>query len=68
MSFLNVLTNLTKASVAIVVTPVAVVADVFSLPASAESNKPTFGMTAKMLNAAGNCISEAVKPTEGQTK
>lgn len=59
----SMLTNLTKAAVAVVVTPVAVIADVVTLPASADDfNAGPFDKTAACLKAAGKAFNEAVKP------
>lgn len=62
MSLFNCLTNVVKAGVAVAVAPVALVADIVTLPASAHDNKHPFGKTGKMLNAAADCMNEAVKP------
>lgn len=60
---LSLLTNLTKAAVAVVISPVAVVADVLTLPASSiDPHRGPFDRTAAVLEAAGRCFSEAVKP------
>lgn len=61
MSLFSSLTNVVKAGIAVTVSPVALVADIVTLPGSAVDNKPPFARTAKMLNAAGECISQAVK-------
>jgi hypothetical protein len=54
--------NLLKAAVAVVLTPVAVVADVVTLPASAEDYRRwPFDKTAALLKAAGDNVMEAVK-------
>lgn len=66
MDILNSLTNVAKAGIAVAVSPVAAVADVLTLPSSAYDGRPTFGRTAKLFNAAGQCITEAVKPTTGE--
>lgn len=55
----NILSNLTKAAVAVVVAPVAVVADVVCLPATAFEDTHPFGMTAKLLDNAGKAIDKA---------
>lgn len=56
------LTNLLKAAVALAVTPVAVVADVLTLPASAEHpTRGAFDRTGQMLKAVGDNMKEAVK-------
>lgn len=60
----NMLTNLTKAAAAVVVSPLALVADLATLPASAEDpHRGAFDRTGAMLDAAGDAIAEAVKPT-----
>lgn len=57
----GILGNLTKAVVAVALTPVALAVDIVTLPASAErgENHP-FGRTGDLLNAAGKNISKAV--------
>jgi hypothetical protein len=61
----NILTNLTKAAVAVVLTPVAVVADIVTLPASAEKRGAhPFGKTGALLKAAADAANEAVKPSK----
>lgn len=62
MSILRTFTNLTKAAVAVAVSPVAVVADVLTLPSTAIDGKPAFGKTTTMLRGAGDCMREAIKP------
>lgn len=58
----SVLTNLAKAAAAVAVAPVAVVVDVVTLPASANDwNKGPFDRTAKVLGAAGDAVSKAIK-------
>jgi hypothetical protein len=65
MSFLNLLTNVAKAGVALVAAPVALVADIVTLPASADDPcRGPFERTGKTLNAAGDCMKEAIKPTK----
>jgi hypothetical protein len=59
---MNLLKNLLGAAVATVATPVALVADIVTLPASAYDNTDPFARTSKMLGAVGDCINEAVKP------
>jgi len=59
----SMLTNLTKAAVAVAVAPVALVVDIVTLPDSASSyNKGPFDRTAKVLGAAGDAVSKAIKP------
>jgi hypothetical protein len=61
----NMLTNLTKAAVAVAVTPVAVVADLVTLPASScDLNRGAFDKTASVLNAAKAAFTVAVEPEE----
>lgn len=55
-------TNLLKATVSVALTPVAFVADVFTLPASADNNTPAFEKTGQLLKNAGDCVNEALKP------
>jgi hypothetical protein len=60
---LNMLTNITKAAVAIAVSPVAIVADVLTLPASSmDPHRGAFDRTAAVFKAAGECATEAIKP------
>lgn len=55
--------DLTKAAVATVVTPVALVADVLTLPASAmDPNRGAFDRTEAMLDAVGDNLNKAVTP------
>lgn len=57
------LTNLAKAAAAVVISPAAVVADVLTLPASSlDPHRGPFDRTAKVLNAAGQCAMEAIRP------
>ncbi len=59
---ISLLTNLTKAAVAVAVTPVAVVADILTLPASAEKiNGGPFDKTAATINMATDAFKRAVK-------
>ncbi len=59
------LTNLLKAAVAVVVTPVAIVADILTLPASSlDPYRGPFDRTAKRLEQAGEALDAAVKPEE----
>jgi hypothetical protein len=63
MSIFNTLTNVVKAGVAVVASPVALVADIVTLPGSAcDPNAGPFDRTSSVLNAAGRCIAEAIKP------
>lgn len=52
--------NLLKAAIAVSLTPVAFVADVMTLPASAFRDDHPFGMTGALLKAAGENVSKAV--------
>jgi len=59
----SMLTNLTKAAVAVAVSPVALAVDIVTLPDSASSlDKGPFDRTAKVLGAAGDAVSKAIKP------
>jgi len=54
--------NLVKAGVAVVVSPVALVVDVVTLPATAfEVGRPAFWRTEKLLSVAGENIIKAVE-------
>jgi hypothetical protein len=64
----DILANVVKAGVAVVASPVALVADIVTLPSTALDGKPAFGRTGKMLGAAGDCISEAVRPVGAERK
>lgn len=59
---LNLLSSLTKAAVAVAVTPVAVIADVAKLPSSAYTNDEPFKHTSEMLQAASDNVKKAVDP------
>jgi hypothetical protein len=55
--------NLTKALVSVALTPASVIADVLTLPASAEDPKRgPFDRTEYLLNNAGECVKKAIKP------
>lgn len=58
----KILSSITKAAVAVAVTPLAVVADVVKLPATADSNKHPFQHTKEMMGAAADNIKNAVDP------
>jgi len=59
----GLLTNLTKAAVATALVPVAVVADIVSIPASScDPNSEPFKHTSNILGAASECVMKAVKP------
>lgn len=67
LAVLDALTNLAKAAVAVAVTPAAVLVDVLTLPASSmDPHRGPFDRTAKMANAAGRCITEALRPVTGE--
>ena len=57
----NMLSNLAKATVAVVVTPVAVVADLVTLPASADDGTHPFGYTKGLISQAGKAFDRAVE-------
>lgn len=58
----SMLSNIAKATVAVVVSPVALAVDIVTLPASScDFNRGPFDRTEKMLDAAGKAISDAVK-------
>lgn len=59
MRFLNVVTNVVKAGLAVAVTPAAVVADVLALPSSAYNATHPFQRTGALLDAAGKRILDA---------
>ena len=56
------LTNLLKAAVSVAVAPVAAVVDVVALPSDALDGKDAFSRTGALLDNAGHCVAEAVKP------
>lgn len=57
------LLNILKAATSVALTPVAVVADVLTMPASAErGDAHPFGRTGALLSNAGECIADAVRP------
>ena len=58
----GILGNLTKAVVAVALTPVAVAVDIVTLPASAERGEDhPFGRTAALLDSAGKSVSKAIE-------
>ena len=57
----GILGNLTKAAVAVALSPVALAVDVVTLPASADNGDSPFKRTEKLLGAAGENIVEATK-------
>jgi hypothetical protein len=57
----GILGNLTKAAVSVALTPVAIVVDVVTLPASAERGEDhPFQRTGNLLNSAGKSVSKAI--------
>lgn len=60
---LSMLNNLTKAAVAVAAAPVAVVADILTLPAtSLDPRRGPFDKTAGVLKQASDAFDAAVKP------
>jgi hypothetical protein len=58
-------TNLAKAAAAVAITPAALVADVLTLPASSfDPHRGPFERTTKVLEAAGQCAMEALRPAQ----
>lgn len=57
----GMLEKLTKAAVAIAVTPVAVAVDVVMIPFDAENKSEVFSRTGDLLKSAGDNVSDAVK-------
>jgi hypothetical protein len=61
----TILANLTKAAIAAAVSPVALIADVLTLPASSmDPHRGPFERTAGILNTAGACVVQAIKPQQ----
>jgi hypothetical protein len=59
----GMLKNLTKAVVAVAITPVDAVVDVLTIPeSSCDPHRGTFDRTAKRLQQASDALDEAVKP------
>jgi len=57
----GMLEKLTKATVAVALSPVALAVDIVTLPVSAENGEPhPFGRTEKLLDSAGDNIKKAV--------
>ena len=56
----DILGNLTKAVVAVAVTPVTLAVDVLAIPFDAENKGEAFSRTTNMLNAAGDNLTKAV--------
>lgn len=65
---LDTLTNTLKATVAVVVSPVAVIADLVTLPASGYDSRPAFRKTAAVLSKAGDAMNAALRPTQAPEK
>lgn len=59
---MTILSNLTRAAVAVALTPVAAVADVLTLPSSAYNDRAPFGRVAGLVRSAGQCVKQATKP------
>jgi len=65
----SMLSNIAKAAVAMAVSPVALVADILTLPDSAsDPHRGPFERTGAMLKRAGECIEEATKPDQGDQR
>ncbi len=58
----EMLLNLLKATVSVALTPVTLVADILTLPASALDGDGPFDRTAAMLKTAQECVKETVAP------
>jgi hypothetical protein len=59
----STLTNLVKATVSVALTPAAVAVDVVTLPITSSNGEEPFEVTSALLKNAGECVSQAVKPT-----
>lgn len=59
---LKILSSVTKAAISVVALPVAVVADIATLPATAERNDSPFRFSEALLKSARGNFSSAVKP------
>jgi hypothetical protein len=57
----DILSNLTKAAVGAALTPVAVLADIVTLPASAYNGTETWEATEKRLNQISESVDKALK-------
>jgi hypothetical protein len=55
------ISNLLKAAVSVALSPVALVVDVVTFPASTLDGNDPFKRTGALLKNAGDCVSEAVK-------
>ena len=58
----DMLKNLTKATVAVAVTPVTLAADFMMMPVDASEGEDFAHRTAKKLRQAGNALDAALKP------
>lgn len=58
----GILFNLSKAALAVAVTPLDALVDVVTLPASAEGNTPPFARTSRRLEQAGRAFDAACDP------
>lgn len=56
--------NLTKAAIAVAVSPVDAVVDIVTAPESAYNNKPFFNRTEKRLQQAADAMDAALKTDE----
>lgn len=56
------LLNLSKAALAVAVTPLDALVDVVTLPASAEGSTPPFARTSRRLEQAGRAFDAACEP------
>ena len=59
---MSMIGNLMKAGISIAVTPVAVLVDIATLPASAYNDEEPFKRTGQQIKNAGRCLNEATKP------
>lgn len=56
------ITNLFKSALAVIATPVALIADVLTLPSTAYNDTQPFAHTAKKLNQAAEAFNASVAP------
>lgn len=56
------LSNLTKAAVSVMLTPITLAVDVCTLPESAYNDRHPFSRTGQMLTNAGKCAKRALEP------
>lgn len=62
---LNMLGNLTKAAISTALTPVAAAVDVVMIiPDSCDGDRPMFSRTAALMENAGECVEQEVKPSK----